>query len=201
MTERRECGVCWWVYDPEAGDDDAQIPPGVAWDALPDDYACPRCGAAKARFLRQRTVEEDVASLVAAYEAVDVRMRELPIHNPRLAVEAVGFRQAGELFVGAIVTPWFLNLVVLGREVPASGESVELVLPGGRFALVAAHEGVPHLALPLLSPVTEIVDREAARAVASECLRLVLEGDAPSVPAAPRGVGRRGLFAGLLGGG
>jgi len=49
---RMECGVCWHVYDPAQGDDVWQIPPGVAFDALPDDWRCPVCDAPRAKFLR-----------------------------------------------------------------------------------------------------------------------------------------------------
>jgi [NiFe] hydrogenase assembly HybE family chaperone len=210
MSDRgtRECGVCWWVYDPAVGDDDAQVPAGVAFDDLPETYVCPRCHALKERFLRPP--DDPVGRLVAAYRAVDVRMRGLPIHNPLLSVEAVGFRRVGDTFVGALITPWFLNLIVLGQALPREGDSVELAFPGGIFtALGAAPEGVRHLAVSLLSPVNELADQAAARAVADEALRLVLApasveptpppSPAEATPAAPKTLGRRGLFGGLLG--
>lgn len=192
---KRECGVCWWVYDPERGDEDAGVAPGVAFDALPDDYACPRCGAPKERFVRPSSDDQTVSAIVTAYRKVDARMRGLAIYNRQLGIEAVGFRRFGDVLAGALVTPWFISVLVCGKEVPATG-SVELALPGGRFQLHAAHEGVPHLALPLISPVLEMADPAAARAVAAECLRLVFEGEAPRPP---RAVGRRGLIGGLLG--
>lgn len=48
---RFECGVCWEVYDPAAGDPLRQIPVGVAFADLPDDWVCPACEAARQRFL------------------------------------------------------------------------------------------------------------------------------------------------------
>lgn len=203
-ADRRECGVCWWVYDPDAGDDEAQVPPGVGFDELPASWVCPRCGAAKARFVRPggeaSADEEIVGRLVEAYRVVDGRMRGLPIHNPRLSVEAVGFRRHDGVLVGALVTPWFLNVVVVGPALPPRGEAVELALPGGRFQLRPTDEGVPHLALPLLSPMNAVANAAAARAVAVEALRLVLEGEPNGDAEARRVVGRRGLLAGLLGG-
>ncbi len=44
------CDVCGWIYDPEAGDPDGGIPPGVAFKDLPDDWVCPECGAPKGDF-------------------------------------------------------------------------------------------------------------------------------------------------------
>lgn len=47
---RHLCTVCGWVYDPEAGDPDHEIPPGTAFESLPDDWVCPVCGATKEDF-------------------------------------------------------------------------------------------------------------------------------------------------------
>jgi len=56
MTQRRSamrkyvCDVCGWIYDPEVGDPDGGIPPGVAFEDLPGDWVCPECGAPKSDF-------------------------------------------------------------------------------------------------------------------------------------------------------
>ena len=44
------CKVCEWVYDPEIGDPEQGIEPGVAFDALPDDWVCPLCSVGKDEF-------------------------------------------------------------------------------------------------------------------------------------------------------
>jgi len=44
------CDVCGYVYDPEAGDPDSGIEPGVAWEDVPDDWECPLCGVGKDEF-------------------------------------------------------------------------------------------------------------------------------------------------------
>lgn len=46
-----ECGICWHVYDPAAGDPVWQIPPGTPFAALPDHWRCPECDAAKTQFM------------------------------------------------------------------------------------------------------------------------------------------------------
>ena len=48
---RLECRICWYVYDPEQGDDMAQIPAGTPFSALPDHWRCPQCDSEKAAFL------------------------------------------------------------------------------------------------------------------------------------------------------
>ena len=44
------CLVCDHVYDPAEGDPEAGIAPGTSFEDLPDDWACPVCGAEKADF-------------------------------------------------------------------------------------------------------------------------------------------------------
>ena len=45
--ERWICTICQYVYDPAVGDPDKGIPAGTPFESLPDDYACPLCGAGK----------------------------------------------------------------------------------------------------------------------------------------------------------
>jgi len=44
------CDVCGYIYDPELGDPDNGIEPGTSFEALPDDWVCPMCGASKEDF-------------------------------------------------------------------------------------------------------------------------------------------------------
>ena len=44
------CTSCGFIYDPDEGDPDGGIPPGTAFDDIPDDWFCPVCGARKADF-------------------------------------------------------------------------------------------------------------------------------------------------------
>jgi rubredoxin len=44
------CTLCDYVYDPEFGDPDGDVPPGTAFEDLPDDWECPTCGAEKDMF-------------------------------------------------------------------------------------------------------------------------------------------------------
>ena len=48
--KKYECTVCGWVYDPETGDPEGGIDPGVPFENLPDDWVCPVCGADKSGF-------------------------------------------------------------------------------------------------------------------------------------------------------
>ncbi|MCR5201741.1 MAG: rubredoxin [Lachnospiraceae bacterium] len=44
------CDLCGWEYDPAVGDPDNGIPAGTPFEDLPDDFACPLCGAGKDQF-------------------------------------------------------------------------------------------------------------------------------------------------------
>jgi rubredoxin len=44
------CGICGYVYNPTEGDKEGNIPPGVPFENLPDDWTCPVCGAGKDEF-------------------------------------------------------------------------------------------------------------------------------------------------------
>ena len=51
-ASRFECGVCWQVYDPAAGDPVWQIPAATLFEELPDRWCCPHCDAPRTKFLR-----------------------------------------------------------------------------------------------------------------------------------------------------
>jgi rubredoxin len=44
------CIPCGYVYDPDIGDEDSGIPPGTAFEDIPDDWCCPVCGVSKDMF-------------------------------------------------------------------------------------------------------------------------------------------------------
>ena len=47
--KKYEC-PCGYVYDPEEGDIESNIPRGTAFEDLPDDWVCPKCDAEKEFF-------------------------------------------------------------------------------------------------------------------------------------------------------
>ena len=50
-STRLECKICWYVYDPGAGDPHWQVPPGTAFAALPEYWSCPECDGRKQDFM------------------------------------------------------------------------------------------------------------------------------------------------------
>lgn len=125
----------------------------------------------------------------------DTRMAGLPILNPALTVEAIGFRDwNGERF-GVLVTPWFMNLICLpGSDTDLADASPHFrTLPGGEFEFLASEEKDigAFLSCSLISPMADFADMAAARAVAGEVMsQLFKTPDAPA-PLAPVGVRAR----------
>lgn len=48
--DKYKCTICGYIYDPEMGDEDGGIEPGVAFEDLPEEWRCPLCGAMKKYF-------------------------------------------------------------------------------------------------------------------------------------------------------
>ncbi|TRW89766.1 [NiFe]-hydrogenase assembly chaperone HybE [Candidatus Methylobacter oryzae] len=128
------------------------------------------------------------------------RMRGLPIINAALSVQAVGFNRFDEDWLGALITPWFMNLLLLPG--PDSiwrdqqpGTKIDKHFPYGVFEFTLASEariGVYALC-SLFSPMLQFENQAAALAAAEAALQGLL------AEVQPRGVSRRDLLLGIIG--
>ena len=50
MSQKYECNICGYIYDPDVGDPDNGVAAGTTFADLPDDWECPLCGAPKEEF-------------------------------------------------------------------------------------------------------------------------------------------------------
>ncbi len=48
--DKYKCLICGYIYDPALGDPDNDIKPGTSFQAIPDSWVCPECGAPKSEF-------------------------------------------------------------------------------------------------------------------------------------------------------
>jgi [NiFe] hydrogenase assembly HybE family chaperone len=202
---RLECGICWWVYDPALGDDVTQVQPGTPFALLPDSWRCPNCDAEKSKFMVLGMAGgvsppvQPVAQLAAAYRRAALNMKGLPIYNPTLAVEAIGFREHQGRQAGVVVTPWFMNLTVLPSEAEKStwvpGGTVRLTFPSGQYDLLVGD--LPGFGLvgtcPLFALMSDFTDHEAAQVAAQAAADGLFQAEEP--PPAPV-VSRRNLLGG-----
>ncbi|MGR9015008.1 MAG: [NiFe]-hydrogenase assembly chaperone HybE, partial [Gammaproteobacteria bacterium] len=78
-------------------------------------------------------------------EILAQRMRGLPIINDALSVQAVGFDRFNEDWLGVLISPWFMNLLLLpGSDSAWSlqqlGTSIEKHFPYGTFEFTLGNE-------------------------------------------------------------
>jgi [NiFe] hydrogenase assembly HybE family chaperone len=137
------------------------------------------------------------AELVRLFESiVHTRMAGVPVLNMALHVEAVGFLPMAEeegaaaSGLGILLTPWFMNLVLLPLALIDSAAGVGLVrtrtLRGTCFEFIGAHEPAvgAFAACSLFSPVFEFADQATARATAQAVLAQLREPlNTPAAPA------------------
>lgn len=137
------------------------------------------------------------------YRAVAARMAALPVYNPALAVELLGWRALdGGGAAGVLLTPWCMNLLwqpPADAELPAKGSSVLLALPSGDYECTL-HEDTElgrYASASLCSPMQDFAGQAEARALAEEVLRLIFASPAAEPP--PAALGRRALLRRALG--
>lgn len=136
-----------------------------------------------------------VAGLEAAFRRIAAtRMAGLPINHPRLVVEAVDFRLWEGKWLGVLVTPWAVNLVLLPGGDPefeslAVDRRQTWRFPSGEYDFMGGDEeecGAFQFC-SLISPIPEegVADQAAARALAAEVLVRLFADPADEVVMAP----------------
>ena len=157
--------------------------------------------------MRVPTCDSDThpaARVAAAFERIArERMADVPLCNRALAVESVGFRRWNGLWVGVLVTPWAMNLMLLpaghAAFAPlAVGQVRAWDLPSGAYEFMGGDApGVgPFHCCALFSPMNDFATQGEARATAAAVMDTVLAAP-PEV--APPAVDRRAFLRRALG--
>ena len=123
------------------------------------------------------------AALERAFSAIQSqRMGGMPFVNPSLKVEAVGFAPWNGHWLGVLVTPWFMNLVLLPHDAARwhsvrLGETTSHTFPAGVFEFIAGDEpGLGEFqACSLFSPMFEFADQASARHTARAALEALFD--------------------------
>jgi [NiFe] hydrogenase assembly HybE family chaperone len=148
---------------------------------------------------------ENPAELVeAAFRCIQVeRMGDMPNLNPALSVEAVDFAKHEGHWLGVLVTPWTMSLMLLpaGQEdwVGApEGRRLIIRYPAGDFAFLGGEEDAigEYLSCALFQSMAQFPDQEAARLTARASRLALLQ--APPAPEAPTSPSRRGFLTGRI---
>ncbi|TGD74386.1 [NiFe]-hydrogenase assembly chaperone HybE [Mangrovimicrobium sediminis] len=108
------------------------------------------------------------------------RMRGVPVIHPELSVSAEHFTRWQDYYLGVLVTPWFMNLVLLPasdatREAFAArkvGSKQSHVFPAGGYEFIVGEEPAlgHYQACSLFSPMFEFRDQAAALDTAAAVL-------------------------------
>lgn len=180
-----ECKICWTPYDPQEGDDTRSILPGTPFLALPEDWKCPNCDAPKEQFLVSEDPGSDAmqaaARLARKTEALvsdftevwHAKMRDVPIVNKLLHVQAVGFMEYEGRPLGVLISPWFMNLLQLPTEGEdwsglIAGEKEIISFPSGDYEFIhnTREQTGGYKACSLFSPMGEFKTQAQAVDVA-----------------------------------
>jgi [NiFe] hydrogenase assembly HybE family chaperone len=140
----------------------------------------------------------DECTLEQVFERIRTeRMAGLPLLNEQLRVEAVGFRDWQGVRVGALVTPWSINIVILpaaGAALPPlrTGKTRTWVFPSGEYEFNGHDEPAlgAYQQCSLFSPVFEFASHDDAVAAARAALEALF-----ALPQ-PARMSRRGLLVG-----
>ncbi len=115
-------------------------------------------------------------------QILDGPMRDVPMLNAALRVQAVGFRPWGVHWLGVLVTPWFMSLMLFPRERAAchpvgERETRQHVFPAGVLEFIGNRDAVlgDYQACSLFSPMFEFVDHAAARETAVASLQALFD--------------------------
>lgn len=137
-----------------------------------------------------RDTQQVVDALLTAYRAIAVEMSDLPIVNPRLSVDALAFREWSGGHAGIVVTPWFMNVVIVLPEGSAKvepGTRVPRQFPAGQFEFVTSVlDGVgPIEGCSLFSPMGQFRDMAHALEVARDAANALFTAPTVTAPPAP----------------
>jgi [NiFe] hydrogenase assembly HybE family chaperone len=104
-------------------------------------------------------------------------MQGLPFYNQNLQVEAVGFEENEQAYIGALITPWFINLMLIFKQQPQQnvvvGQKVKHKLPSGEYDFMVGEDAAlgRYDFISLASPVGSYKNQQQAQAFALQKVR------------------------------
>lgn len=115
--------------------------------------------------------------LYAVFTRAAERMRDLPIYNQNLSVELSEFKEIDQGLAGVLITPWFMNLVVLSASKSEAdsgsvGAKKLIHLPSGAYEFIQNWDKRlgGYLSCSLFSPMTAFTSQEEVREIAEQVM-------------------------------
>ena len=136
-------------------------------------------------------------------QILDQRMCGLPLLNHALSVEVAGFNPVNDEWVGILITPWFMNLLLMPRQDCSwsglhMGAKFEKSFPYGVFEFTLAVEERlgTYAQCSLFSPMFQFATQADALATAQSALQALMVGE---MPPNAHNLSRRNFLSGQLG--
>ena len=123
--------------------------------------------------------------LESAYRDIyQQRMQDMPVCNPVLRVEAIGFREWGEFYFGIMLTPWFMNLMLVPQireklvDINEGAKQLH-VFPSGRYEFICGQEAGlgKYLVCSLFSPMFDFQEQQIAIDTANSVIDEMMQAD------------------------
>jgi len=132
------------------------------------------------------TAESALPTVVLRLESTfrhiqQTRMTDVPVLNPNLRVRAIGFRTWQSYWLGVLVTPWFMNLLLLpeeaGENPVRTGSVKRIAFPSGCYDFIAGfEEAIGYFySCSLFSPMFEFDGQQAAEQTAEAVLKVIMD--------------------------
>lgn len=127
-------------------------------------------------------IESRIQELVDQFRRIGaMQMRDLPIYNACLEVEAVGFQALGDRWIGVLITPWFMNAILLPParttlDARGIGQKSQEALPAATCAFIGSGDETVggYKSLSLHSPMDAFTSQDSARHEAQARLSALL---------------------------
>lgn len=127
--------------------------------------------------------DENTARLEHVFGKIyETSMSDVPICNRELSVEAIAHGAFDTEWLGVLITPWCMNLMLLPTDETQdwddkrTGEKFKYTLPGGRFEFISGKDDELGLyrMCSLFSPMYEFGDHASALATAALALEAAM---------------------------
>ncbi|MCD8339782.1 MAG: [NiFe]-hydrogenase assembly chaperone HybE [Burkholderiales bacterium] len=126
------------------------------------------------------------------HQVLEKRMQGLPFVHPKVGIHAVGFQKWKYFWLGIMVTPWAINIILTEgdptkwKSVP-EGKKLHYRFPAGLYDFISVKDDLlgEYKMCSLISPLTEIKDDAMAVEVAQYALQELMKDEQPEEEGTP----------------
>jgi [NiFe] hydrogenase assembly HybE family chaperone len=124
-------------------------------------------------------LEKKITQLTSTFNAIyKERMNDVPIINDKIEVSVIGFQQWQNSYLCIMITPWFMNILLLPGETENWDDKRETTssnhtFPSGKYEFLVGYESDigKYQMCSLFSPMFEFADNNAAVETAEAAIK------------------------------